>query len=115
MRDRLIELLKGTPDLWMPDLASEMISDYLLSNGVIVPPCKVGGTIYLIKDDCVCAGKVKSACMYTNTMRINGMYWNEDEQEWFDFTSPLCRFGKDVFLTKEEAEQALKERERSEP
>lgn len=44
MRDRLIELLKhefGTK-------VSEITADYLLANGVIVPPCKVGDTIYCI-------------------------------------------------------------------
>ena len=36
MRDRLIELVKGTPDVGGSDLASEMIADHLLANGVTV-------------------------------------------------------------------------------
>ena len=47
MRERLIELiaesaLKGDYT-YIPDVA-----DYLLENGVIVPPCKVGDTLYVI-------------------------------------------------------------------
>lgn len=40
MRDRLIELLKhefGTN-------VAEITADWLLANGVILPPCKVGDT-----------------------------------------------------------------------
>lgn len=28
--------------------AAELIADHLLANGVIVPPCKVGSTIYML-------------------------------------------------------------------
>jgi hypothetical protein len=114
MRDRLIELLNKTFAEQYDNrglLTAPHTADHLLANGVVVPPCGVGWTIYLLKDDCVYCGQVKSIDVYIKTMRINGMYWNEDEKEWYGFTSPLCCFGKDIFLTKEEAEQALKERE----
>ncbi len=53
-RERLIELLlevdyaldkdgRGARD------SAEYIADYLLENGVIVLPCKVGDTVYVIK------------------------------------------------------------------
>ena len=35
-REKLIELLKGTPDVWMSDKSSEMLADHLISNGVTV-------------------------------------------------------------------------------
>jgi hypothetical protein len=45
MRDRLIELIQdsvgGCARYW-----AETISDHLLSEGVIVPPCKVGDIVY---------------------------------------------------------------------
>lgn len=47
MRDRLIESIKqgnGGYDF----MSLERIADYLLANGVIVPPCKVGDTVYHI-------------------------------------------------------------------
>ena len=36
MRERLIELLKGTPDVWMAGDSSEMIADHLIANGVTI-------------------------------------------------------------------------------
>ena len=44
MRERLIELLNGKSIDTTPDV--EYVADYLLDNGVIVPPCKVGDTVY---------------------------------------------------------------------
>ena len=45
-RDRLAELLINSPslDTWENDF--EGAADYLLENGVIVPPCKVGDTVW---------------------------------------------------------------------
>lgn len=51
MRDRLIKLMhegdlaSGTV---CDDYDLEFIADYLLNNGVIVPPCNVGDKVYLI-------------------------------------------------------------------
>lgn len=64
MRDRLIELFKQKSCVYnecekecsscgnfeMYDSTIEHIADYLLENGVIVPPCKVGDTVYVITD-----------------------------------------------------------------
>lgn len=47
MRDRLIELIQnsvgGCARHW-----AQIIADHLLANGIIVPPCKVGDTLYVI-------------------------------------------------------------------
>ena len=45
MRDRLIELIEQHSDKRLAKhipMTSEGLADYLLANGVIVPPCKVG-------------------------------------------------------------------------
>ena len=43
MRDRLIELIKGGSQYICDDaVLIERIADHLLTNGVIVLPCKVG-------------------------------------------------------------------------
>ena len=54
MRDRLIELLDNA-DIQINgnvtpyrDYGIENLADYLLENGVIVPPCKVGARIYAV-------------------------------------------------------------------
>ena len=56
MRDRLIELIANYDRTYDCDLCpkdkhggscgNECLTDYLLANGVIVPPCKVGHTVY---------------------------------------------------------------------
>ena len=57
MRDRLIELLKETFEYTRGtcidfDESAEINADNLLANGVIVPPCKVGQTVYKICPKC---------------------------------------------------------------
>lgn len=61
MRDRLMELIQNAPrtdtvygdiKLAEPVQTLQTIADHLLANGVIVPPCKVGDTVYI----CTCFG-----------------------------------------------------------
>ena len=105
-RERLIDLIieaKRTD----PETGSftEYLADYLISNGVIVPPCKVGDTVYhLYPKQGIKANKVKRIQVGTYGMMIadrNGVF-RDDE------------INKTVFLTREEAENALKENKRDE-
>lgn len=51
MRNKLVNLMyKGHSESGCVygDCNLEFIADYLLNNGVIVPPCNVGDTVYLI-------------------------------------------------------------------
>ena len=58
-RDRLIELIdkgkdttpcnQGCSEVSCTECENRSIADYLLANGVIVPPCKVGDMVYQIK------------------------------------------------------------------
>lgn len=128
MRDRLIELLlsKSCWNNECPEVNCEdcdcipvaigdgdRIADYLLANGVIVPPCKVGQTVYKVVND----KRVKKPYK----CKVIGFWYSEDEHcnnvhlvryinGVFDcsFSVPFTDFGKSVFLTREEAEQALK-------
>ena len=118
MRDRLIELIQDSVEGCARHWA-EIIADYLLENGVIVPPCKVGDKVYVI-EPCNCGHKYGERCS-ANRIRKN--------TKWLEivklppthhhtrclklFARPfrieyLNRIGKTVFLTKEEAEQVLK-------
>lgn len=120
MRERLIELIKtsaydGNIDEGFdgPVLNIENVADYLIANGVIVPPCKVGDKVYFIIQD-ECANEKK----YIVSQRINdvstrGLFVSTStlEENCGDF-EPYSEMCKTVFLTKEEAENALKERER---
>ena len=109
-KEKLIELIRKAKKNTKGancDLEREMLfADFLLANGVIVPPCKVGDTVYCIQP-----------------------YYDHDRKKYktiikprvvdFVFTMPFMAesngmilkerdFGKTVFLTKEEAEQFLK-------
>ena len=79
---------------------TELIADYLLANGVIVPPCKAGDTVY---------------CLDTIGNPINDYVVQNvgitATQGGFGIERGFDDFGKTVFLTKEEAKRALKERE----
>ena len=55
MRDRLVELLQNFADgtytsnvRFVDNTKVDDVADYLLANGVIVPPVKVGDTVYRI-------------------------------------------------------------------
>lgn len=111
MRDRLIELLTETFNYTKGvcidfDEAVEINADHLLASGVIVPPCKVGDTVYAVSNHKVYKTNVFSMVAET------------EDEKWvyilkcniFDGISMFKKFlfGKTVFLTREEAERALK-------
>ena len=142
MRDRLIKLIKDSLNkhIGKSCLLAENIVDDLLEHGVIVPPCKVGDKVYVIKRcRCgrpenyvlqVCGKRVvaKSPKVLARVMtqeksknlrqNLIGMIecgeipkvticYNLYEKP---FTlKMLTEIGKTVFLTREEAEQALKD------
>ena len=93
-RKRLIDLIieaKRTD----PETGSftDYLADYLLENGVIVLPCKVGDTL-------CCESAIKGHITY---FEAPDLAWIVENRELF---------GKEIFFSGEEAEKALKERER---
>lgn len=107
MKERLIELIGDVLD----DCASmdcyecsyevgnsckaKMIAGYLLDNGVIVLPCKVGDTVWKIATQRDNYDDHEYKIVMSSSFRL-------------DF---LPAMGKTIFLTKEEAEARLKELE----
>ena len=92
-RERLIDLMieaKKTD----PETGSftEYLADYLLEHGIIVLPCKVGDTLY-------CESASKGQITYLKAPDLEWIFENREI------------FGKEIFLTREEAERALKEHE----
>jgi hypothetical protein len=95
----------------------EAVADYLLANGVIVPPCKVGDTVYIIENRDM-LNIDPSVCSVTDDEIYEMGYGRTQsgELKWLflvletgeDFYDD--EVGKTVFLTKEEAEKALAER-----
>ena len=98
MRDRLVELIQNAVD-GCASYWAELIADHLIANGVVLPPCKVGDKVYAFsypRTDIIVIDEetVESLSFQVET---DECYYDED------------KFGKTVFLTKEEAEQKLKE------
>ena len=106
-RDRLIELIQnavnGCARHW-----AEIIADRLLANGVIVPPCKVGHVLFYIDRY---SGEVEEDEVKFFTVTKNGIkpiLTRHNIKFW-----EMYKWGKTVFLTKEEAEKALAERSKN--
>jgi hypothetical protein len=97
MRDRLVELIQNSVNGCAKHWA-EVIADYLLANGVIVPPCKVGDTVYQVDGVRIYESTIDEI---TYTARTTIYYTNGIA---FDDRA----IGASIFLTKEEAEKALK-------
>lgn len=75
------------------------LADYLIANGVIVPPCKVGDTIY--QTDGV---RIYTSTIHEITYTLSKVIF-VTENTVFDEQA----INNSIFLTREEAEKALKE------
>lgn len=128
MRDRLIELIRNAPrkdvvygdiKLDKPAQTLQTIADHLLENGVIVMPCKVGDTVWMVAKVYADVDGVEKHIIFKGevvsvSMQPEGLWTYCRYEEGWDYWHKCVEdFGKIVFLTKEEAEQALKEREQS--
>lgn len=97
MKERLSEIIQsavgGCAKYW-----ADVIADKLISEGVIVPPCKVGDVVFTNIN----------GTRLQNSFRIESI-------DLFGFSNGLYswtwhQLGKSVFLTLEEAEKSLAER-----
>jgi len=134
MRDRLVELLKQVNFDFSEEcvaccedgykampMLEDFFADHLIENGVIVPPCKVGDTVYFIENEQVRCGEVVEIRRYkdpeviSENSPIQEIYYVNSAVICFPMgcseLTPYTRddFGKIVFHTKEAAEKALKE------
>jgi hypothetical protein len=112
-REKLIELLLGADEKtdehirkndhmdYVPTLEElyGVYADHLLANGVIVPPCKVGDTVYWYN----MGGEIAEAKVKTIGFAVR-------HSKGFEYDVPFDVFGKTVFLTREGAEKAHAER-----
>ena len=108
MRDRLIELISQVQ--YMGGLECKL-ADYLLKNGVIVPPCKVGDTLYDVTEfvegrDCPDIYELQDNVIYVEKTKGGDILFSYDGV-YIDHDA----ISKTIFLTQEEAEKALERRE----
>ena len=122
-RERLIEILKlgSCPSPYLCDenckyanlerCYEERTADLLLEHGIIVLPCKVGDRLYEV------TGRKTVSVYKVKAIRVElfSLFIEWDIVEGFVWQSlsgiNAGEIGKTVFLTREEAERALKERE----
>ena len=103
-----------------PDYA-EYVADRLLEDGIIVPPCKVGDTVWINWERTKSKIETHPAKVYAlrfdtkkNNMRIcvEGKFkiasYDGSYTHHYNGTFAWNSVGKTVFLTREEAEKALK-------
>lgn len=106
--ERLIDLiLSADISLFGTDKSfAELYADDLIENGVIVLPCKLGDMVYRIST------KSCTKMKYIQKTKVSRIAIDNDGTWIFCECNPIskCVFGKTVFLTKEEAEKALKGR-----
>lgn len=108
-RDRLIELL--TKEVARPKAYA--LTDHLLANGVIAPPCKVGDTVYMIFENEIRELRVISLS-YLFSSSFNHFNLHTENSRGAVLSYEMKDIGKSVFLTKEEAEEKLNEMNKGE-
>ena len=111
-RGRLIEILNNTQiqsrtlgDMFYISVIIK-IADSLLENGVIVPPVKVGQTVYKTNGTSLREYVVDYFDIFKDSSNFTFKI-HLDSKNWTDFVF-VEDFGKTVFLTKEQAEKHLK-------
>lgn len=128
-RDRIIELKRQAVN-YAQEKADERGGlvciddevDYLLANGVIVPPCKVGDTVYvLMETSCEDVDLAHTVCEFYNELHEDMCTLPRGKCP-YKYIIRACevnksnilhfseKFSKTVFLTKEEAEAELQKR-----
>ena len=131
-RDRLIELKRQAIN-YAQEKADERGGlvciddevDYLLANGVIVPPCKVGDKVYVEFNEKVVQGTVrlirpfisKEETVFKGNVicEIDSLFYDDgrkEEHELYVVFEKPYGIERVAFLTKEEAEEKLKELEK---
>ena len=117
-RERLKELVDKAKEEYANDITDHTETDYivetLLNEGAIVPPCKVGDTVYVISryytgDWEVYKCEIDTITIYKNNTFISCVAIDVRFGKII-FGLNVSEIGKTVFLTKEEAEAELKKR-----
>ena len=116
MRERLVDVLKKAPlcnkafDLQYSDGTIEKVADYILADGWIRPPVKVGQTVYQtqptrnrVQEYEVTAHKFNGSCYFFSWVLKDKKGFYENVEGFSEF-----QIGATVFLTREEAEKVLK-------
>ena len=121
MRNRLIELLKGAEKRVAEELTRALeleewlgiYAEHLIANGVIVPPCVLGEKIYMVVTRQTLSFQMTKGGM--RSIQNKHSFIKQTRLTKLNFFKVIDDFGKTVFLTREDAERALKEKEPHSP
>lgn len=110
MRDRLIELLNEAHKKFIKSdsvYEFDFLADYLLENGVIVPPCKVGDMVYVTFSIFYAEYKISQFIydgIFIWARLVNEEYAPQDREilRCIDFD-----INKTIFLTEDEAKAKI--------
>lgn len=115
MKERLIKIVKTAPcgngmlgEYFNTSYIENCIVQHLLANSVIVPKLNIGTMVYSVKENSIrgiptiATSKIRKIVIMPDYI----YYLDDDFNTIFEID-----IGKTVFLTKEEAEQKLKERD----
>ena len=121
MRERLIELLNKKYDHFCDQCGvnkdshyTDSLADYLIENGVLVPPCKVGDVVYVVKPYFSFIQEYQVRGYHLGEFpTLNGHKRKSYLICYHKASSalkhlPIDEIGKTVFLTREDAERALR-------
>lgn len=124
MKDRLRDLIINTPRInncvgrkqGRGIMTAEHIADHLLANGVIVPPCKVGDTVFMPWEYKGVAGIAALTVTHVITDHVHSYIRTDLESDCAEYMQKynygrfdFRQFGKDIFASNKEAEKALEE------
>ena len=113
-REKLIELITEYHEAWKHGEGDwkNGLADHLLANGVTVLPCKVGQKVYTIPRTKIREWTVAGVWISADPDHSYALvHYEENENLSKSMTVDFKYIGKTVFLTREEAEKALAERE----
>lgn len=111
MRERLIELLKDAYYEYLIDSTENeraRIADYLLKNGVVVLPCGIDDSVFVIPTKENCRKEITPMACLGFVIGNSGSVANCFGEKNKLYQPSFDAFGTTVFLTYEEAEAALK-------
>lgn len=105
------EALNGKMLVKTADTIAPIIADYLAAKGVIAPPCKAGDMVYVIFNGYITEAMVLAIVYYDECGRFELNIKVKDETTTGLKTAITKEYTfDDIYITQEEAEKALKER-----
>ena len=110
-RERLIEIMLNSRTPLISKPIAKTLADDLIKNGVIVPPCKVGDTVYEIAFPYRNGGRekvIKQRVVHSIEICNDRFITLRCGRTITLFASNI---GETVFFTREEARKALEERD----